>query len=248
MPAFRSARPRAQPPQRQVDVVGHDEHVRQVDLIEPRQLADRAAAQVHIRERLDEQHVGVGPAPARLDRRSVQLRRPRQVMPSGQQVHHLEADVVSRPGVLAARIAKTRDQLHRPAPYFSSSSGFSTLPFLMTSGSAGAVGAATAAAAASAGAGSASTFGDTTWTMSMSASLTTFHLSLAARSRTRTPSWSIRLLMSTVTCSGMSAGRHSMTRSRCTKSTTPPSSLTPFDSPVRCTGTVTRSNLSIATR
>ena len=65
----------------------------------------------------------------------------------------------------------------------------------------------------------------TTWTMSMSASLTAFHLPPVGRSRTRTPSCSISSVTSTVMCSGMSAGRHSSTSSRCTKSTTPPCGL-----------------------
>src|SRR4029453_2524063 len=96
-------------------------------------------------------------------------------MPIAEQVDHVEADVVSGASVLAARIPEPNDEL-QVYYFFSlvslvSSSVFSTLPFLMTSGSAGAAVAAAATASAVAAAGASSARGVTTWTIIMSASL-----------------------------------------------------------------------------
>ena len=113
--------------------------------------------------------------------------------------------------------------------FFSSSSSF--LPFLMTSGSAGVAGAAAAAAS-----------GRRRHFLGLRHDDVDEHhvgvadrLPLARRSamsRTRTPWCSISSLTSTSMCSGMSAGRHSISISRRTNSRMPPCCLTPFGSPL----------------
>src|SRR6185503_7158718 len=263
VPAGRSRRPDPDPPRLELHLVDDDEEIGGIDLVELQQPDDRRAAQVHERERLGQDHVScperrrrVGPPPRdqRLD--ASRRRFPQAAVPPRQQIDGVEPGVVPRAGVLGTRIAQADDQLHsrtrgvkaaptgRPYFFFSSSSSF--LPFLMTSGSAGVAGVA-AATAPSAGAGSASAFTVTTWTIIISASLIAFHLASCGRSRTRIPWCSISSLMSMSMCSGMSAGSTSTSISRLTKSTMPPCCLTPLGSPLRTTGTVSVSFLSIAT-
>src|SRR3954471_4272684 len=240
--AGRPARPRPHSAERQLDFVDDDEEVGDLDLEVAQQLADRLAAQVHERERLDQQRVGGAPfANQRLGGRRLE----HDAAAARQLVDHLEADVVARALVFRARVAKPRDELYFFFSSFFSPSSSSFLPFLITSGSAGV---AVAAAAVSVVVATSSAFGMITWTSISSASLTGVHFGLVAMSRTRTPWCSISSLTSTVMCSGMSPGRHSIAISRRMCSRTPPCCLTPFGSPLTWIGIGTCSDLALPRR
>src|SRR5687768_7922014 len=242
VPAVRAFRPRPQPPDRQIHVVAHHQQVGELDFVKPQQRNHGFAAEIHEGGGFDEPHPALGPPPfGRLRQGPPRLQL--QSAPGDQDVHDLEAHVVPRPPIATARVAETNDELHT---YFFSFSSLSTLPFFITSGSAAAAGAA--ATAPSSGVATTSARGATTCTISMSGSLRAFHLPSAGRSRTRIPWPIISSVTSSVICSGISAGRHSTSTSRCTKSSVPPCTLTPLASPSRCTGMVTVSNLSMATR
>jgi len=163
--AGRSAAPRAEPSERQVHVVGNHQQVGDLHLVEVRQGLHRLAAQVHERERLgeDDRRGAVRPAHQCAEGLAIALDAgaPRDL------VDHLETDVVPRVAVLRAGVSESDDQLQLFA------SSFSTLPFLMTSGSAGVVGVAVAAAASAAGASS--TLMATTCTSIVSGSLIGVH-------------------------------------------------------------------------
>src|SRR5262245_565506 len=179
--ASRPSRPRSQLGERQLHFVDDDEQVVLIDLVIPKQRANRLAARVHESHRLGQQRVAI--APARRDglrRRGIELR----VRSSRQFVEYREPDVVSSATVLRSRISEPDDDFHYFFLSSFSSSASSFLPFLMTSGSAGAAG---AAAAASAGAATSSAFGMITCTSIMSASLMAVHFGLAGMSRTRMP-------------------------------------------------------------
>src|SRR5262245_20574929 len=261
VPAGRPARAGPQPAERELCFVDHDQHVGDFHLEVPGELADGLTAEVHERQRLGQQRAAFGPTPFG-DHRLGWRRFESDRGPPRDFVDDREPDIVARPLVLSSGIAEPDyqfdGQLHGIGYFFFSSFGFlssffsavasspsSFLPFLMTSGSAGV---AVAAAAASAGAATSSAFGMITCTSIASPSVTGFHFGLVAMSRTRIPWCSISSLTSMSTCSGMSAGRHSMTISRRMNSSTPPCCLTPFGSPCTVTGMVTSSSRSMAIR
>src|SRR6478736_5044838 len=129
----------------------------------------------------------------------------------------------SEPGFPSPTMARTG--------YFSSASASSSLPFLMTSGSA-------VVAASPAGAATSSTRGATT------AATTRFPSSMiSAFGIESSETWidlpMTRLVTSTSKCSGMSAGRTLTVSSRSGCSRMPPPFRTPSAVPVRCTGTLT---------
>ena len=212
-PADPDGRARSRPSSR-LHVVDDDEEVRQLDLVEPQQLADRVAAEVHERQRLGEQRrrrPATSPisASAGADSHSSRCRSASRSTTSKPTL--CRVPVVLPPGIAQADNELHSSPLHRLTGFIGtsrlgfSSSSFSVLPFLMTSGSAGAAG---AAAAAASGAGASSAFGvhdvdDHHVGVARSASTCRPR---SCRSRTRTPWCSISSLMSTVMCSGMSPG------------------------------------------
>src|SRR5258708_2027529 len=109
----------------------------------------------------------------------------------------------------------------------------------MTSGSAVAASAPSATAASATAAGASSARGATTWAITSSGSVRTLTLSENLSSETRTCLPSSRWDTSTSIFSGMSAGRHSISSSRVTKSTIPPWALTPTATPVSSPSTFT---------
>ncbi len=181
MPGMAAAGLDAQPAGGKVKLVVEDDHVRGRQLEEAHRFPDRLAREVHEGLRLQQDHLIAAEVP--LADLALKARAPRRkAVIRGNAVNGHEADIVAVRLVLPAGVAQPDDQPHRRPVcifqcsrgrfYFSFSSSFSVLPFLMTSGSAGAVG---AAASAAAGAGS-SAFGATTWTIIRSGSLTGFHL------------------------------------------------------------------------
>src|SRR5713101_4201863 len=131
------------------------------------------------------------------------------------------------------------------SPSASSPSSTSFLPFLMTSGSAGAASATTSASAGF----SSSARRATTCAITRCGSLTSFIFwGSSGRSAARSCLPIINSVTSTLNSFGISVGRHSISTSRVTISKIPPCSLTPCGSPNVCTGTLTCMRTSSATR
>ena len=199
--------------------------------------SQRHAAPVHEGEWLDEQ-----------DRLARQLRGRHQASSLlaarrcagalGESVDDHVADVVPGAAVALARVAQAHHEPHpasatsfpssrpsrlsRPSPasrlLSPASPSATALPFLMTSGSAAS---AAAAAASAAGATSSSARGTTTCAITTSGTVRILTLAGSFSSETRKCLPSSRWETSIVIFSGMSAGRHSTSSSRVTKSRTP---------------------------
>ena len=106
-----AARPHAHLAERQVEVIADDEQAGQIDLVEAHQLAHRQAAIVHVRLRLGEDGLLAVEDPFG-EERAAALAGPRPAETPGQQVHRVEADIVSSPGVAHAWISQADDQFH----------------------------------------------------------------------------------------------------------------------------------------
>ena len=215
VPAGRAPRAQAQAPQRQVHVVGHHEDVRRFDLEEVRQPGHRLAAQIHHRERLDDAAPPTVPSRPGPSGRS---RGRARTSPRG-------GGPVRRPR-RTRYCAASRDSGVRDCRGQRSASLLLLLVFLVTllglallddfglgrrrrrRHGGGGIGRGFATAAR----------GATMCTSMMSGSVTGFQRGSVATSRRRTAWPSISSVMSISMCSGMSAGRHSMSTSRCTKS------------------------------
>jgi hypothetical protein len=110
-----SAGPRPQPPHRQRHVVGHDEQVLGRDPKIPQEGPRRLAAQVHHRERFDEQHVPRRRPPAgdqRVGRCALEV----HSCSPGNLVGDAEPDIVPGVAVRGPGIAEADDQLHPSTP------------------------------------------------------------------------------------------------------------------------------------
>src|SRR6266576_577026 len=232
--------------QGQLHFIPHHQQCVHIQFVLGEQLSYGVAAQVHVRLRLGQSYIFSG-------------------------VHWYSGSGFPSPTMsrIASypRAARARASFRNPNAYFfsffSAFSGFSVfsalasagsapsspstsfLPFLMTSGSAGA---APSAGTASAGFSS-STLSATTCAITRSGSVSSliFAGSIAS-SPTRNCLPSISSLTSMRNSVGMSLGRHSTSTSRVTTSKTPPCTFTPAGSPNVCTGTFTFMRTSIATR
>ena len=97
--------------ERQVDLVVHDEHPLERQLVGAARRADRAAGVVHVRLRQQHRDARAAGAGAALGQQAGELRlRARQVPARGEPVGDLEADVVRRAGVLRAGVAEADDE------------------------------------------------------------------------------------------------------------------------------------------
>ena len=194
-------RARPQPAQRQVDVVADDQEVGSLDLVVPGERRDRLAAQVHERERLDEQHDVVRPPPlAPAARRPAPSRTPARAARASRSTTS-NPTLCRVPRYFAPGLPSPATSFMPPQALTSPSCPFLVLVLLDL------------ALLDDLGLGRrrrcrrrgrigrrrflGSTFGATTCTISMSASLTAFHLPSVGRSRTRTPSCSISSVTST---------------------------------------------------
>src|SRR5713101_7987630 len=236
--------------ERQLHLVPHHQQLVQSHFVLLEQLAHRHATQIHESLRLCQQdfltrqsaaaHQRLALGPFDANRAAI-----------GQFVHCQKPEVMRRPLIFRAGIPKPHNEPHkisgRVEPrklryfFFSAFSGFaasgsapsspstSFLPFLMTSGSAGAT--ATSAAAASTGFSS-STRSATTCAITRSGSVMSF---IFAGSIGSSPARRCLPISSSLTSmrnsAGISVGRHSISTSRVTVSKMPPCCLTPAGSP-----------------
>src|SRR5579885_3492621 len=174
-------------------VVNDNQSVCRLDLELIDQLAHRETAQVH--EGLWLSQHDLVPGDLRLSRcRLTSAAGDIDVRAFGETIDRQESEIVRRELVLDARIAETDNQLHSyflpsaflpPSalpPASGAASSVSCLPFLMTSGSAGA---AAASAPASAGAASTTSFTDVMCATGCVSSVTNLILPLCGRSETR---------------------------------------------------------------
>ena len=116
VPARRPRPPDADPSERQVDVVRHDEQVgRTIDIGLADGGAQWRAGPVHVPHRLHEQHEILGASRLKRCRAVAHPTLAGEAPAVGQQVDHAESDVVAREPVALARVAETADDLHGAA-------------------------------------------------------------------------------------------------------------------------------------
>ena len=94
-----------------VELVVEDDHVFELELVEPDRLADRSAGLVHIGGRLEQQHRLAG-EPAFSGEALEALAPGGKVVERGDGVHRHEADIVAVQGVVRPRIAEADEKLH----------------------------------------------------------------------------------------------------------------------------------------
>src|SRR5947209_2733301 len=210
-------------------VINHDQVLLRIHLVLPRELLHRQSAQVHIRFRLGQQNFFFANPGPRSERLAVPVVYGHAAL-FGNPVNSQKADIVRRELVFDTGIAQPDDQLH--ASYFLASAGSSVscLPFLMTSGSAGAT---VASAAAASGVATTSSLTEVVWATAWFSSVMNLIEPMWGRSATRSTCPKTSSLMSASMLLGMSPGKHSISTSRITWSRMPPCCFTPAASPLR---------------
>ena len=111
LPPRCTGRSQAQLARREIEVVTDDENVSCGDFVKDKMRLDRPPAEVHISGRSQEKYTLIA-EPAISDV-GLELTLPTvDVQPLGEDLQHVETDVVPSPRVLATGIAKTNNQLH----------------------------------------------------------------------------------------------------------------------------------------